>query len=208
VTAEAAHLQSTAAVGSPPRYGSLEPRRNALRQWYRTAPVNGEHGMADSSSNGGVAYFPGPAMAQKFRAVSLPRSVGLFRRVRHSDFEKSDGERSEFLKGVRVTLPRSFASGDMKTQTAPHRPRPSIDSSPLEQKVAGDRRPPYVAPSAPCPGFRTLRPILVPGLRVKVSKFFKGHPIELCVQFDHHVVGVQMIGRYVVPRAVANRSPN
>src|SRR5262249_33295108 len=57
------------------------------------------------------------------------------------------------------------------------------------------------------PHFRPLRRVVVPGARVEIAEFLVLELIELDVELDVLVVGVAVVDRDVVARAVPHRPP-
>src|SRR5262245_5439024 len=58
------------------------------------------------------------------------------------------------------------------------------------------------------PHLRPLRLVLVPGARVEDADLLIQNLIQLGEELDHLLIGIAMIDRHVVPRAVAQRPPD
>src|SRR5580704_2202644 len=58
------------------------------------------------------------------------------------------------------------------------------------------------------PGLGTLRGILMPWPRLEIAEFFIQYLVEFAEVFDHLIVRVTVIGGDVMPRTMAQRSPD
>src|SRR5690242_5442237 len=59
-----------------------------------------------------------------------------------------------------------------------------------------------------CPHLRALRLVLVPGAWIEDADLLIQDLIKLGEELDHLLIGIAMINRHVVSRAVAQRAPD
>src|SRR5580704_3487885 len=81
------------------------------------------------------------------------------------------------------------------------------DGFPSPMKIRQRRRPPDGGRACD-PGLRPLRRVLMPWPRLEIAELFVEHLIELAEKFYDLIIGVAVIGGDVVPRTVAQRSPD